>query len=77
MALAIGQAFNVAYHEFLKSSGIKENLLQEVEYASILSAQQSPSAEVDPVLHDKTKQVCVIAHLCKYLLPRLYADNNW
>ncbi|XP_065912458.1 amyloid-beta A4 precursor protein-binding family A member 1-like isoform X2 [Dysidea avara] len=59
MALAIGQAFNVAYHEFLKSSGIKEDLLQEVEYASILSAQQSPSTEVDPVLHGKTKQVTI------------------
>jgi len=58
MALAIGQAFNVAYHEFLRNSGIKENLLHEVEYASILGAQQSPKAEIDPLLCGKTKQVC-------------------
>lgn len=57
MALAIGQAFNVAYHEFLRNSGIKESLLHEVEYASILSAQQSPKDEIDPLLYGKTKQV--------------------
>lgn len=58
MALAIGQAFNVAYQEFLRNSGIKESLLHEVEYASILSAQQSPKSEIDPLLCGKTKQVC-------------------
>ena len=57
LALAIGQAFNVAYHEFLKNSGIKENLLHEVEYASILSAQQTTKDEIDPLLGGKTKQV--------------------
>ena len=57
LALAIGQAFNVAYHEFLRNSGVNENQLHEVEYASILSAQQTPKDEIDPLLCGKTKLV--------------------
>ena len=57
LALAIGQAFNVAYQQFLRNSGVEETSLHEVEYASILSAQHGPKNEIDPFLSGKTKQV--------------------
>ena len=58
VAMVIGQAFSVAYKEFLRANGISEDALEEAEYAHILNAQSAPQAEVD-VLRDqrKTKKV--------------------
>lgn len=50
----IGQAFTAAYKEFLKSSGISEEALEEAEYTHILNAQSVPQVEVE-TLGDRSK----------------------
>ena len=65
----------MAYHEFLRNSGIKENVLHEVEYASIMSAQQSPKDEIDPLLCGKAKQV---EHARIWIVNiLLFQGNHW
>lgn len=54
MARVIGQAFTAAYKEFLKSSGISEEALEEAEYAHILNAQSVPQEEVE-TFSDRSK----------------------
>ena len=67
MARVIGQAFTAAYKEFLKSTGVSEEALEEAEYAHILNAQSVPREEVE-TLSDRSK-------LKKVLNPFLLDDN--
>ena len=72
MAMVIGQAFSVAYKEFLRATGISEEGLEQAEYAHILNAQTAPQAELD-LLRDRDKikkvwrereMVCVCVCVC-------------
>ena len=58
VALVIGQAFSVAYQEFLKANGISEEALEEAEYIHVLNAQSVPRTEVESLTdRNKTKKV--------------------
>lgn len=52
--MAIGQAFSAAYKQFLKSSGVSEEHMEQAEYAHILNAQSVPKLEVES-LGDRNK----------------------
>lgn len=52
--MVIGQAFSAAYKQFLRSSGISEQQLEQAEYAHILNAQSVPRLEVES-LGDRNK----------------------
>ena len=54
VAMVIGQAFSVAYKEFLRATGISEAALEQAEYAHVLNAQSAPQAELD-MLRDRKK----------------------
>ena len=54
VAMVIGQAFSVAYKEFLRATGIGEAALEQAEYAHVLNAQSAPQAELD-LLRDRKK----------------------
>ena len=49
VAMVIGQAFSVAYKEFLRATDIGEAALEQAEYA-----QSAPQAELD-LLRDRKK----------------------
>ena len=58
MAMVIGQAFSVAYKQFLRATGISEAALEQAEYAHVLNAQSAPQAELDQLRdRNKTKKV--------------------
>ena len=40
MAKSIGQAFNVAYQEFLRQNGLSDEVVEEAEYNGVLEAQK-------------------------------------
>lgn len=54
VAMVIGQAFSVAYKEFLRATGISEAALEQAEYSHVLNAQSAPQAELE-LLKDKEK----------------------
>lgn len=58
VALVIGQAFSVAYKEFLRANGISEDALEEAEYTHVLNAQSVPQTEVESLAdRNKSKKV--------------------
>ncbi len=52
--MVIGQAFSGAYKQFLRSSGVSDEHLEQAEYAHILNAQSVPQLEVES-LSDRNK----------------------
>lgn len=65
--MVIGQAFSAAYKQALRASGVKEEQLEQAEYAHILNAQSVPKLEVESLGdRNKTKKVrkCMRVHAC-------------
>jgi len=50
---AIGQAFNMAYRQFLKSNGISHDSIEEAEYCHVLESQKIVGQDLD-LLADST-----------------------
>lgn len=40
IAKSIGQAFNVAYQEFLRHNGLTDEVIEDAEYNGVLEAQK-------------------------------------
>ena len=58
--MVIGQAFSAAYKQALRVSGVKEDQMEQAEYAHILNAQSVPKLEVESLGdRNKTKKVSV------------------
>lgn len=56
--MVIGQAFSAAYKQALKASGVKDEVLDQAEYAHILNAQSVPKIEIESLGdRSKTKKV--------------------
>ena len=59
IAQSIGQAFQVAYSEFLRANGIEDpGYLREIDYQEVLNSQEIFGDELDMFAHkDKQKDV--------------------
>ena len=44
---AIGQAFNMAYRQFLKTNGISHDSVEEAEYCHVLESQKIVGQDLD------------------------------
>ena len=62
IARAIGQAFQVAYREFLKANGIEDHsFLKEVDYQEVLASQEIFNDELTLFSSDdKQREVVVV-----------------
>ncbi len=58
---AIGQAFNMAYRQFLRSNGISHDNVEEAEYCHVLESQKIVGQDLD-LLTDRSnsRDVCII-----------------
>ena len=54
IAKSIGQAFNVAYQEFLKKNGLSEENIEDAEYSGVLEAQKILGEDLS-LLADESK----------------------
>ncbi len=60
MAKTVGQAFNIAYHEFLKVNRLNVGELEDMEYNGILEQQKILGEELSLLADEsKTKEVRV------------------
>ena len=56
---AVGQAFNIAYHEFLKVNRLNLGELEDMEYNGIFEQQKILGEELSLLADEsKTKEVC-------------------
>jgi hypothetical protein len=59
VAKTVGQAFNIAYHEFLKSNRLNLGEIEDMEYNGILEQQKILGEELSLLADEtKTKEVC-------------------
>ena len=68
IARAIGQAFQVAYREFLKANGIEDHsFLKEVDYQEVLASQEIFNDELTLFSSDdKQREVVVVKGKVNY-----------
>ena len=59
IAKSIGQAFNVAYQEFLRTNGISEDSIEDAEYNCVLEAQKILGEDLS-LLSDASKSRQVV-----------------
>ena len=61
IAQSIGQAFQVAYMEFLKANGIEDSsFLKEMDYQEVLNSQEIFGNELEMFAkREKQKEVCI------------------
>ena len=62
LAKSIGQAFNVAYQEFLKKNGLSEDAVEDAEYSGVLEAQKILGEDLS-LLADESKAKEVLISL--------------
>ena len=77
IAQSIGQAFSVAYQEFLRANGINPEDLSQKEYSDIINTQEMYN---DDLIHFSNSENCKEVshthrpqggHICQLLLPEL------
>ncbi|UXI14815.1 Reticulocalbin-2 [Sarcoptes scabiei] len=78
IAQSIGQAFQVAYMEFLKANGIKDSsFLKEMDYQEVLNSQEIFGDELEMFSkRDKQKEVIVPKHKGE-ILGIVIVESGW
>jgi amyloid beta (A4) precursor protein-binding family A protein 1 (X11) len=74
---AIGQAFNVAYHEFLRTHGIEEEGLVQADYADVLSVQKMPTEDLDLFSDKSAEKEVVIEKKKNEMLGVMLMESGW
>ena len=61
IAKSIGQAFNVAYQEFLRQNGLSDEVVEEAEYNGVLEAQKILGEDLSLLADENSaKEVSVV-----------------
>jgi hypothetical protein len=66
IAQSIGQAFQVAYMEFLKANGIEDHsFVKEMDYQEVLNSQEIFGDELQMFAKkEMQKEVCSVIYIC-------------
>ncbi|KAI6647216.1 Amyloid beta A4 precursor protein-binding family A member 1 [Oopsacas minuta] len=60
VAVTMGHAFNVAYRQFLRSSGINEDQLAIAEYTTVLTAQKMPTEHLESLTNNEKQRLIIL-----------------
>ena len=73
IAQSIGQAFQVAYTEFLRTNGIEDpNYLRDIDYQEVLNSQEMMAEELELLARKETQKV-----LCNIYFYRKHEIVIW
>lgn len=79
IAKSVGQAFSIAYHEFLKVNGLNLAEIEDMEYNGILEQQKILGEELSLLADEsKTKEVCLFTRNSfkdRYMLTYLFQQK--
>jgi len=65
IAQSIGQAFQVAYTEFLRANGIDDpNYLRDIDYQEVLNSQEMMAEELELLARKETQKVIDYCDAC-------------
>ncbi|XP_062516996.1 protein lin-10-like [Corticium candelabrum] len=74
---AIGRAFDVAYHEFLRTHGIEEEGLAHSDYIDVLSVQKMPLEDLNLFSDKKAEREVVIEKKKNEILGLMLMESGW
>ncbi|XP_065060213.1 amyloid-beta A4 precursor protein-binding family A member 2-like [Rhopilema esculentum] len=74
---AIGQAFNMAYRQFLKSNGISHDNVEEAEYCHVLESQKIVGQDLDLLADSSNTRDIVIQKKRGEALGIMLLESGW
>uniref|UniRef100_A0A914BYT2 Uncharacterized protein n=1 Tax=Acrobeloides nanus TaxID=290746 RepID=A0A914BYT2_9BILA len=78
IAQSIGQAFQVAYVEFLRANGIDDPAyLREIDYQEVLNAQELMGEELELFARKETQKDVVVPKKCGEPLGIVVVESGW
>lgn len=78
IAQSIGQAFQVAYMEFLRANGIEDpNYLRDIDYQEVLNSQEMMAEELELLARKETQKDVVVAKRAGEPLGVVIVESGW
>ncbi|XP_057303323.1 amyloid-beta A4 precursor protein-binding family A member 2-like isoform X3 [Hydractinia symbiolongicarpus] len=77
IAKAIGQAFNVAYRQFLQTNGIAHEHVEEAEYCHVLESQKLVGADLDQLTDKSNARDVVVVKKRGDYLGIMLLESGW
>ncbi|XP_014671541.1 PREDICTED: uncharacterized protein LOC106812223 [Priapulus caudatus] len=78
IAQSIGQAFQVAYVEFLKANGIEDpNILREMDYQEVLNSQEIPGDELNMFASKEQQKEIIVPKQRGEILGVVIVESGW
>uniref|UniRef100_A0A183BLB9 PDZ domain-containing protein n=1 Tax=Globodera pallida TaxID=36090 RepID=A0A183BLB9_GLOPA len=78
IAQSIGQAFQVAYVEFLRANGIEDpNYLRDIDYQEVLNSQELLGEELEMLARKETQKDVVVSKKSGETLGVVVVESGW
>ena len=77
IAKAIGQAFNVAYRNFLQSNGISHEHVEQAEYCHVLESQKLVGQDLDRLTDESAAREVVLNKKAGESLGLMLLESGW
>jgi C-terminal processing protease CtpA/Prc len=78
IAQSIGQAFQVAYVEFLRANGIEDpNYLRDIDYQEVLNSQEMMAEELELLARKETQKDVVVTKRSGEALGVVIVESGW
>ncbi|KAF7634427.1 hypothetical protein Mgra_00006182 [Meloidogyne graminicola] len=78
IAQSIGQAFQVAYTEFLRANGIEDpNYLRDIDYQEVLNSQEMMAEELELLARKETQKDVIIPKRAGEPLGIVIVESGW
>ncbi|KAL3076704.1 hypothetical protein niasHS_013500 [Heterodera schachtii] len=78
IAQSIGQAFQVAYVEFLRANGIEDpNYLRDIDYQEVLNSQELLGEELEMLARKETQKDVVVSKKSGETLGIVVVESGW
>jgi len=77
VAKAIGQAFNIAYRQFLQSNGISHEHVEEAEYCHVLESQKLVGEDLDKLTDNTASRDVVVTKKRGESLGVMLLESGW
>lgn len=77
MAKSIGQAFNVAYQEFLRQNGLSDEVVEEAEYNGVLEAQKILGEDLSLLSDESSSKEVIVNKKPHEYLGVMIVESGW
>lgn len=77
IAKSIGQAFNVAYQEFLRQNGLSEDVIEDAEYNGVLEAQKILGEDLSLLSDENSAKEVIVNKKPAEILGVMIVESGW